>query len=136
MNRPLMNCSILGISSEMDVTRAALESGKIARTMGFDDNKKSMIATAVSELAGNIIKYAEKGDILFKEVAVHHQRGIEIIVRDNGPGIEDVEHALADHYSSGGTLGLGLPGVKRLMDEFEIQSAVGKGTTITIKKWI
>ena len=94
-----------------------------------------MIVTAVSELARNIIKYATRGEVSIDRIVKDFHVGIEIVARDRGPGISDIEQAIADNYSSGGTLGLGLPGVRRMMDEFEIQSAEGKGTMVRIRKW-
>ena len=104
--------------------------------IGFGENICQMIATAVSELANNIIKYAGSGEILLTRITGGSQMGIEVIARDRGPGIEDIQKAMADHYSSGNTLGLGLPGVKRMMDEFELTSEPGKRTMVTIRKWL
>jgi serine/threonine-protein kinase RsbT len=123
------------IIQEADVTRALLEARMFAKSMAFSDVETQMIATAVSELARNIIKYADKGEIIIDQVEKGHYTGIEVTARDKGPGIEDIEQAVTDNYSSGGTLGLGLPGVKRMMDEFEIQSVEGQGTTVIIKRW-
>ena len=95
-----------------------------------------MISTAVSELARNILKYAGRGEIRLRRVDGPAGRGIEIQAEDNGPGIPDPEAAMRDHYSSSGTLGLGLPGVKRLMDEFSLESRVGEGTRVTARKWM
>ena len=123
------------IVHEADTTRALLEARVFAQSLGFSEVDTQMIATAVSELARNIIKYAEKGEIIIDTIEKGHQSGIEIIARDVGPGISDIEQAVSDNYSSSGTLGLGLPGVKRMMDEFEIQSVVGQQTIVTIRKW-
>ena len=123
------------IIQERDVTRALLEARMFAKGIDFTEVETQMIATAVSELARNIIKYADKGEIIIDQIEKGLQRGIEIIARDRGPGIADIEQAVADNYSSSGTLGLGLPGVKRMMDEFEINSTEGQGTTVMIKKW-
>ena len=95
-----------------------------------------MIATAVSELVRNILKYAGTGEIRLRHVKRMGQRGIEIEAIDQGPGIANCEAAMCDHYSSGGTLGLGLPGVKRMMDEFSLESTPGEGTRVTARKWI
>ena len=123
------------IQREHDVTRAVLAVDGITKSMGFRESPRYMITTAVSELVRNILKYAGTGDITVIPLKKGIRNGIEIIVRDNGPGIADIEAAMADHYSSSGTLGLGLPGVKRLMDEFEIESALGEGTRVTVRKW-
>jgi serine/threonine-protein kinase RsbT len=95
-----------------------------------------MIATAVSELVRNIIKYAGSGEIRLRRVKKMGARGIEIEALDNGPGIADCEAAMQDHYSSSGTLGLGLPAVKRMMDDFSLESTPGEGTRVTARKWI
>ena len=94
-----------------------------------------MIATAVSELARNILKYASAGEIRLRQVEGPSGRGVEIETVDRGPGIEDVEAAMRDHFSSGGTLGLGLPGVRRMMDELSLESTPGEGTCVTAVKW-
>ena len=113
-----------------------MEARKAAMAIGFDEMVCQMIATAVSELATNIVKYAGCGEILIDRINTGGRTGIEVTARDRGPGIEDIQKAMADHYSSGNTLGLGLPGVKRMMDEFELTSQPGKGTTVTIRKWL
>jgi serine/threonine-protein kinase RsbT len=92
------------------------------------------VATAISEIARNIINYAIKGELLLS-VVKNGQEGISITASDEGPGIRNIEQAMQNGYSSSGSLGLGLPGAKRLMDEFEIESQPGKGTTIRMKKW-
>ena len=123
------------ITHEADVTRALLEARMFAKSMNFSEVDTQMIATAVSELARNIIKYADKGEIIIDQIEKGSHTGIEIVARDKGPGISDIEQAVSDNYSSSGTLGLGLPGVKRMMDEFEIQSTEGQGTTVLIRKY-
>jgi len=123
------------IIHEQDVTRALLEARMFAKGIDFAEVETQMIATAVSELARNIIKYADKGEIIIDQIEKGYQLGIEIFARDKGPGIADIEQAITDNYSSSGTLGLGLPGVKRMMDEFEIHSIEGQGTTVQIRKW-
>jgi serine/threonine-protein kinase RsbT len=95
-----------------------------------------MIGTAVSELARNILKYAHTGEIWLRHVEGPKGRGIEIEALDEGPGIADTEAAMRDHVSTSGTLGLGLPGVARLMDEFSLDSAPGKGTRVKARKWL
>jgi serine/threonine-protein kinase RsbT len=113
-----------------------MEARKAAMAIGFDEIVCQMIATAVSELANNIVKYAGCGEILMDRIKTGSRTGIEVVARDKGPGIEDIQKAMADHFSSGNTLGLGLPGVKRMMDEFELTSEPGKRTTVTIRKWL
>ena len=123
------------IIHEADVSRALLEARLFAKSMAFSEVDIQMIATAVSELARNIIKYADRGEIIIDKIEKGYHVGIEIVARDKGPGILDIEQAVTDNYSSSGTLGLGLPGVKRMMDEFEIHSTEGQGTTVLIRKW-
>jgi anti-sigma regulatory factor (Ser/Thr protein kinase) len=123
------------VNSETDITRAVVETNRAARAQGFPQHDVQKAATAVSELARNIIKYAGSGEILIGGCGAEGKDGLEVTARDRGPGIEDVDEALRDHFSSGGTLGLGLPGVRRMMDEFEIDSAPGKGTRVTIRLW-
>ncbi|MEW6096863.1 MAG: ATP-binding protein [bacterium] len=94
-----------------------------------------MIATAVYELAKNIFRYAKRGEIIIRRIKKGTKKGVEIIAQDNGPGIADIENAMKDHFSTGGGLGLGLPGVKRLMDEFVIDKERQRGTKITVRKW-
>jgi serine/threonine-protein kinase RsbT len=124
------------IRTETDASRTVLESTLYSREAGFDETPSRMIATAVSELVRNILKYAGTGEIRLRRVKGMGGRGIEIEAVDQGPGIADCEAAMRDHYSSGGTLGLGLPGVKRMMDEFSLESTPGKGTRVTARKWI
>jgi len=124
------------IRNEADARRSVLESTLYSREAGFAETPSQLIATAVSELVRNILKYAGSGEIRLRRVKNLNRRGIEIEVVDQGPGIADCEAAMSDHFSSGGTLGLGLPGVKRLMDEFSLESAPGEGTRVTVRKWI
>ena len=123
------------IIRQPDVYIAMEQTEKIALYIGFDKIISLKIKTAVSELATNILKYAGKGRVEISPIG-NKKKGIEIVVMDYGPGIKDIEKALQNNYSSGGTLGLGLPGVKRLMDKFEIETEHNKGTTITIVKWL
>ena len=120
----------------MDVRLVVLESTRYSREAGFDETASRMIATAVSELVRNILKYAGSGEFRLRRVEGPGGPGIEIEASDHGPGIEDLDAAMCDHVSSGGTLGLGLPGVKRLMDEFSLKSAPAQGTRVTARKWI
>ena len=125
----------LPIRDELDARRAALEATQYALDAGFPETGSRMIATAVSELVRNILKYAGSGEIWLRQVEGRRGRGVEIEAADQGPGIADVEAAMRDHYSSSGTLGLGLPGVKRLMDEFAVESNPGEGTRVKAVKW-
>jgi len=124
------------IYDEVDVAYAALGAKKYAQNIGFNTTSQYMISTAVSELARNIYVYAKKGFIILNFLEYEHKQGIEIIADDYGPGICDIEKALQDSYSTGGTMGVGLPGTKRLMDEFKIESILGEGTKVTIVKWM
>ena len=103
--------------------------------LGFSSTDVVLITTAISELARNIVLYATKGEITVSPAKNHNPKGIVVVARDSGPGIADVERAMRDGFSTSGNLGLGLPGVRRLMDEVEIDSRPGKGTTVTAKKW-
>ena len=103
----------------------------VAKGVGLDDRRTSAVSTAASEITRNIVKYAGRGQFTVSALDDEMGRGVRIVARDNGPGISDVDTALRDHYSTGGTLGLGLPGVRRLMDELLVDSAPGRGTTVT-----
>jgi serine/threonine-protein kinase RsbT len=124
------------IRNEMDLRRVVLESTRYSQEAGFDETPSRMIATAVSELARNVLKYAGSGECALRRVEGPAGRGVEIEVWDRGPGIPDIEAAMSDHFSSGGTLGMGLPGVKRLMDDFSLESKPGQGTRVTARKWL
>jgi serine/threonine-protein kinase RsbT len=122
------------IDSDVDVVAARQKGRELAHELGFDAIDLAIIATAISELARNIVLYARIGDIKIRsEVGFAH--AIVVIASDDGPGISDVDEAMRDGFSTCGGLGLGLPGVRRLMDEFEIVSEPGRGTTVTVKKW-
>jgi serine/threonine-protein kinase RsbT len=124
------------IISETDASRAVLEATLFSRQAGFAEAPSQMVATAVSELVRNILKYAGSGEIKLRVVKKMGNRGIEIEAIDSGPGIPDCEAAMEDHFSSGGTLGLGLPAVRRMMDEFSLESTPGEGTRVKACKWI
>ncbi len=123
------------ISTDADVARCVVSAGLAAAAAGLDDAARQRFATAVSELARNIVKYAGAGEIRIAGLRRGNLSGIEATARDAGPGIADLELAMTDRYSSGGTLGIGLPGVRRMMDEFEIESSPDRGTSVTIRKW-
>jgi serine/threonine-protein kinase RsbT len=108
----------------------------LAAEVGFNETNQILIATAASELATNIVKYAKEGEVVIKIVQKERQFGIKIIARDDGPGIEDINQVMQDNFStSKGSLGLGLPSVQRIMDEFKIESQPGHGTTVSAWKW-
>jgi serine/threonine-protein kinase RsbT len=123
------------IRSDVDIVVARQQGRTLGAHLGFSRSDLTLIATAISELARNIVSYAARGEIILRLVQQGSRQGIVIIARDDGPGIPDIAQAMQDGYSTGNSLGLGLPGTKRLMDEFDIVSHLGKGTTITIKKW-
>ena len=125
----------LRIAAEHDVARSLLEAGKYAKALGFDEQANRKLVTAVSEIVRNIIKYAGSGEVLMRSIEEGHRIGMEVEAWDKGPGIPDLDKAMEDHYSSSGTLGLGLPGVKRMMDDLQVETATGKGTRVTIRKW-
>ncbi len=124
------------ISNETDIEEAVRCTMLIAGRIGFRDTISCMIGTAVSELARNIYRYAKMGGVIhILELRRGTKPGIQIVATDNGPGIKDIRKAMQDNYSTtAGSLGIGLPGVKRFMDEFKIKS--GQGTRVTIRKWV
>ena len=124
------------IGSDVDIVSARQKGRELASNLGFSSSELALIATAISELARNIVRYAQTGEIILKLVERGEKRGVHIVARDEGPGIRNIGLAMQDGYSTSGSLGLGLPGARRLMDEFEITSKIGEGTTVTIKKWI
>lgn len=123
------------IDRDGDIVAARQKARELATHVGFSGSDLTIIATAISEVARNIVVYADHGEIVLSAVQRGGQRGVLVIARDAGPGIPDIEQAMCDGFSTGKSLGLGLPGARRLMDEFEIVSEVGKGTTITMRKW-
>lgn len=125
----------VAINSDQDIVLARQKGRARAIELGFSAGDATLIATAISELARNIVAYASKGRITLKVVNGLNRQGISVIASDNGPGIPDIRQALRDGFSTSGSLGLGLPGVRRLMDEFEITSRPGQGTTVVVKKW-
>jgi serine/threonine-protein kinase RsbT len=125
----------VAIKSDQDIVVARQKGRLMATDLGFSMGDATLIATAISELARNIVSYAHKGQITLKMVNGLNRQGIAVIASDDGPGILDIRQALRDGFSTSGSLGLGLPGVRRLMDEFEIASEPGRGTKVTVKKW-
>ena len=107
----------------------------LASQVGFSSSNLTIIATAISEVARNIVEYAKEGEVILSLIHDTHKSGVQIVAADQGPGITDVSTVMRDGYTTGKGLGIGLPGARRLMDEFEIKSEVGKGTTVTMKKW-
>lgn len=123
------------IAADRDIVTARQEGRQLASTLDFSSSDLTVIAVAISEVARNILSYARTGEITLQVVEKNGRRGILVVAEDAGPGIEDIGLALEDGFSTSGSLGLGLPGARRLMDEFEIRSEVGKGTTVILRKW-
>ncbi len=124
----------IAIRTDADIVAARQGAREMAQRVGFARTELTLIATAVSEIARNIVRFAESGEVVVSLLSAPAP-GVRIVARDTGPGIPDVERALADGYSTYHGLGLGLPGARRLMDEFEIESETGRGTTVTMTKW-
>ena len=127
--------TLVQIDSDEDMVKARAEGRALAARLGFSRTDATLVATAISEVARNIIVHAGGGEILMSAVYDDTRYGLVVVARDSGPGINDIGAAMQDGYGLPGGLGLGLPGAKRLMDEFHIESEVGNGTTVTMKKW-
>jgi serine/threonine-protein kinase RsbT len=123
------------IANDSDVAMARIEAHRLAIGEGFSDVESAALATAVSELAQNVLVHAGYGDVAVSVIAEAGRVGIVAVARDEGPGIVDTDRAMQDGYSTTGTLGLGLPSARRLVDELHVLSAPGAGTTVTAKKW-
>jgi len=124
------------ISSAADIVTARQVGRALAAELGFDGSDLTLIATAISEVARNIVTHAKSGEILLAPANNSSKHGICIIARDEGPGIKNLNRAMQYGYSTNKGLGVGLPGAKWLVDEFEIESKVGDGTKVTMKKWL
>ncbi len=125
----------IAIRIDTDIVAARQSGRTLAAKLGFNNTDATLIATAISELARNIIRYAIEGEIILSTLHKGGSSCIVVVARDKGPGIANVELAMEMGYSTSGSLGMGLPGVKRLMDEFEIDSRPSSGTRVMIKKW-
>jgi serine/threonine-protein kinase RsbT len=123
------------IRSDLDIVTARSMARDIAKAVGFGSIDQARISTAVSELARNIFLYAETGQVTAREIERGGRKGIEIEFKDQGPGIDNIDQVMQDGFSTSRGMGMGLPGARRLMDEFDIDSKVGVGTTITCRKW-
>jgi serine/threonine-protein kinase RsbT len=123
------------ITTDADLVTARAEGRAMAAQLGFRRPDPTLIATAISELARNIVVHAGRGEIVLRPLHEDERKGLAVIARDAGPGIRDIEAALGDEYSARGGLGMGLSGARRLMDEFHIASSPDEGTTVTLKKW-
>lgn len=128
--------SRVSVAKDADVVTARQKAREIAEQVGFSATDLTLIATAISEIARNIVKFAEHGEIVITRVSRNGRPGVSVVARDVGPGIADPARAMQDGYSTYHGLGLGLPGAKRLMDRLEISSVVGEGTTVTMEKWL
>jgi serine/threonine-protein kinase RsbT len=127
---------VVPIANDHDIVMARQRGRELAGRLNFSVTDLTLIATAISEIARNITSYAGTGEVRLELVNSAGRGGIVVIATDRGPGIPDVDRAVQDGYSSGQGLGLGLPGARRLMDEFEIRSTIGVGTTVIMKKWV
>jgi serine/threonine-protein kinase RsbT len=123
------------IRSDADVVSARQEGKALAVELDFSATEVTLIATAISEVARNIITYAGEGEVCLTIVSDGIRRGVRVVAADEGPGIGDLDRAMQDGYSSGQGMGLGLPGARRLMDDFHVESKPDAGTTVTMTKW-
>jgi serine/threonine-protein kinase RsbT len=124
------------VRQDADVVVARQKGRELAAQIGFSGTDLTLIATAISEIARNIVTYARQGEIVVSLLHEGGRKGVQVVARDEGPGIPDIEMAMRDGFSTGKSLGLGLPGAKRLMDAFEISTILGVGTTVIMCKWI
>jgi serine/threonine-protein kinase RsbT len=124
------------VSQESDIIGVRREGSALAARLGFSRPDQVLIATAIAELARNIVSYAKRGEIEIAQVTQGRRSGLQVIARDQGPGIPDIAAAMTDGFSTAGGLGLGLSGTRRIVDEFDIQSAPGEGVTVRIVKWL
>jgi len=128
--------SVIPIESDADVVAARQRARELAGELDLTSTDQTLLATAISEVARNITTYAQRGEVLLSVVRDDNgRRGIRVVARDRGPGIEDIDQAMQDGYTSGGGLGLGLPGARRLVDDFAIETTPGEGTTVTLVMW-
>ena len=125
----------VAVSRDADIVTARQLGRELAVKAGFAGSDLTLIATAISEVARNIISYAETGEIVLDLATKDGRQGLLVVAQDHGPGIANIEQAMQDGFSTGKSLGLGLPGARRLMDDFEIVSEPGRGTTVTMHKW-
>lgn len=126
---------VVQIRSDLDIVTARQVARDMAKNIGFGAIDQARIATAVSELARNIVVHARQGQMTARALERSARKGIELEFTDEGPGIADIEQAMQDGFSTARSMGMGLPGARRLMDEFKIQSTVGVGTTVVCSKW-
>jgi serine/threonine-protein kinase RsbT len=123
------------ILSDADIVRARSKGRQLAHELGFSPTELTLIVTAISELARNIVRYAGRGRISLSVERNHVTCGLVVVAADEGQGIACLEETMRDGFSTSGGLGLGLPGVRRLMDDMNVETRQGGGTVITVKKW-
>ena len=124
------------IVNEVDIVEARRGGRALAAELGFGLSDQALIATAISELARNILQYARTGELIINVAHNGTRKGIDVVAVDQGPGIADPDRAMQDGYSTGAGLGLGLPGTRRIMDEFQLETEIGRGTRVAVKKWV
>ncbi len=123
------------LDSLEDIVTARQQARHCAARLGFSKTNLTLIATAISEIARNAVQYGADGEVVVTPITNGTRKGVKIVVSDQGPGIADILSVMQDGYSTSNRLGIGLPGTRRLMDEFEIESEIGKGTVVTMRKW-
>ena len=134
--KPVTDAVRVPINSAADIVIARQKGRALATSMGFSGSDPTVVAAAISEIARNIVNHAKQGEIIIENVNQGGRQALKVMARDEGPGIPDVQQAMQYGYSTNKGMGVGLPGAKWLMDEFDIVSEVGKGTTVTMKKWL
>ena len=125
----------VAITADVDIVAARAEGRALATRLGFSRTDATLIATAISEVGRNILVHAGDGEITLAQETASDRTGLVVVARDRGPGIPDVGRAMTDGYGTQNGLGMGLPGARRLMDDFAIETEVGRGTTVTMRKW-
>src|SRR5882757_1423388 len=136
MQSPPNNEVRVEVRSTIDIVTARQQGREQALALGFSGAEVTLVAAAISEIARNILDHAKRGEVLFAQVQHNNHRGLQVIAQDQGPGIPDIGLAMQYGYSTRRGLGVGLPGAKWLMDDFEITSKVGEGTTVVMRKWL
>lgn len=126
----------LEVRSTIDIVTARQQGRELAARVGFTGAEVTLIAAAISEIARNMIDHAKGGQVFLSAVQQSNHHGVQVVAEDHGPGIADVTQAMQYGYSTRKGLGVGLPGAKWLMDDFEIRTAIGEGTTVTMRKWL
>jgi serine/threonine-protein kinase RsbT len=135
LNRTPVDDVRVAIRTDADVVTARQEARAMGAGLGFSGTDLTLLATAISEIARNITTYAGEGEVALRVLDDGGRQGIEVVATDDGPGIDDVELAMQDGFTTGNGLGLGLPGTRRLVDEFELRTQPGSGTLVRLVKW-